>query len=240
MDTSCAHCKTLAGITSLTDLLPELPFPAPSSSKRTDILLHSPKSCRRGERSSQSTRPCTGSAALTSSCIAKSSQIYSIISQTPNVFSPQPVKTIAERYQDPQGFSPVGYNHMSPHQRASPTKVRSPLYAGSPGALQPHSPYRHAALQHSPPDQVGGPRQMASSPRTFAVQNHAAPGYPPYSGTTQVAHSSPGHPRAENSVLVNGGSPPNAHLMQPHLVLSPTQAFSPVKTRRMRQGLSKQ
>ena len=28
------------------------------------------------------------------------------------------------------------------------------------------------------------------------------------------------------------------HLIQPHIVLSPTQTFSPVKTRRMRQGLS--
>ena len=42
---------------------------------------------------------------------------------------------------------------------------------------------------------------------------------------------------AENSVLVNGGSP-NIHLMQPHIVLSQAQTFSPVKTRRMRQGLS--
>lgn len=91
------------------------------------------------------------------------------------------------------GFSPVGYNHMSPHQRVSPTKVRSPMYAGSPGALQPHSPYRHAALQQSPPDQVG-PHQMASSPHQFAVQNPTAP-YSPYSGTTQAAHNSAGQPR---------------------------------------------
>lgn len=42
---------------------------------------------------------------------------------------------------------------------------------------------------------------------------------------------------AESSVLVNGGSP-NVQLTQPHIVLSPTQTFSPVKTRRMRQGLS--
>ena len=34
---------TLAGITSLTDLLPELPFPTPSSSRRKDTLLCSPK-----------------------------------------------------------------------------------------------------------------------------------------------------------------------------------------------------
>ena len=38
---------------------------------------------------------------------------------------------------------------------------------------------------------------------------------------------------AENPLLVNGSSP-TAHLMQ----LSPTQTLSPLKTRRMRQGLS--
>ena len=42
---------------------------------------------------------------------------------------------------------------------------------------------------------------------------------------------------ADNSVLVNGGSQ-NIHLMQPHIVLNSTQTFSPVKTRRMRQGIS--
>ena len=42
---------------------------------------------------------------------------------------------------------------------------------------------------------------------------------------------------AENVVHVNGGSP-STHAMQPHIVLSPTQTFSPVKTRRMRHGLS--
>lgn len=92
------------------------------------------------------------------------------------------------------GFSPVGYNHMSPHHRVSPTKVRSPLYAGSPGPLQAHSPYRHATPQHSPPDQGGGPHQMASSPHQFAVQNHAA-SYSPYHGTAQGPHSSAGHLR---------------------------------------------
>jgi len=29
--------------------------------------------------------------------------LQAIISQTPNVFSPQPIKTMAESYQDPQG-----------------------------------------------------------------------------------------------------------------------------------------
>ena len=82
---------------------------------------------------------------------------------------------------------------MSPHHRVSPTKVRSPLYAGSPGALQAHSPYQHATSQHSPPDQGVGPHQMASSPHQFAVQNHATP-YSPYHGTAQGPHST-GHIR---------------------------------------------
>ena len=42
---------------------------------------------------------------------------------------------------------------------------------------------------------------------------------------------------AENALLVNGGSP-NPHLMQSQIALSPVQTFSPLKTRRMRQGLS--
>ena len=83
---------------------------------------------------------------------------------------------------------------MSPHHRVSPTKVRSPLYAGSPGALQAHSPYRRATPQQSPPDQSAGPHQMASSPHQIAVQNHAAP-YSPYHGTVQGSHSSTGHIR---------------------------------------------
>ncbi|XP_078354070.1 nipped-B-like protein isoform X1 [Oculina patagonica] len=257
MDTS-VPIATLAGITSLTDLLPELPFPGPSSSNRTDNLLHSPKVAEEAREILNRPERALVQQLSQALCISKSTTdqlilkdgvnqnddiscqgapllLQAIISQTPHVFSSQPVKTVAESYQDPQGFSPVGYNHMSPHQRVSPTKVRSPMYAGSPGALQPQSPYRHAALQQSPPDQAG-PRQMASSPHQFPVQNHAVP-YSPYSGTPQGAHSSAGHSRAETSGLVNGGSP-NVHLMQPHLVLSPTQTFSPVKTRRMRQGLS--
>lgn len=83
---------------------------------------------------------------------------------------------------------------MSPHQRVSPTKVRSPLYAGSPGARQAHSPYQRATPQHSPPDQGASPHQMASSPHQFAVQNHAAP-YSPYHGTAQGSHSSTGQLR---------------------------------------------
>ena len=88
----------------------------------------------------------------------------------------------------------MGFNHMSPHHRVSPTKVRSPLYAGSPGALQPHSPYQRTTPQHSPPDQGASPHQMASSPHQFAVQNHIAP-YSPYCGTAQGSHSSTGQLR---------------------------------------------
>lgn len=41
---------------------------------------------------------------------------------------------------------------------------------------------------------------------------------------------------AENLSIVNGSSP-NIHLMQPCINLSPTQTLSPLKTRKMRQGL---
>lgn len=249
---------TLAGITSLTDLLPELPFPGPSSSKRTDNLLHSPNVADEAREILHRPDRALVQQLSQALCIAKSTTdqlilkdganqdgdiscqggpllLQAIISQSPNVFSPHPVISVAESYQDPQGFSPVGFNHMSPHHRVSPTKVRPPLYAGSPGALQPHSPYQRTTPQHSPPDQGASPHQMASSPHQFAVQNHIAP-YSPYCGTAQGSHSSTGQLRAGNSVLINGGS--NIHLMQPHIVLSPTQTFSPVKTRRMRQGLS--
>ena len=83
---------------------------------------------------------------------------------------------------------------MSPRQRVSPTKVRSPLYAGSPGALQAQSPYRHATLQQNSPDHVAGLHQMPSSPRTFTAQSHPTQ-YPQYSGTTQGSHSSTAQPR---------------------------------------------
>ena len=96
-------------------------------------------------------------------------------------------------------FSPVSYNHVSPHQRVSPTKVRSPLYAGSPGAVQPQSPYRHA-LQHSPPDHMGTVRQMASSPHQTAVQNQPT-AYPPYAGITQAVHSTTGQPMGMYSTV---------------------------------------
>ena len=41
---------------------------------------------------------------------------------------------------------------------------------------------------------------------------------------------------AENLSLVNGNSP-NIHLMQPCIDLNTTQTLSPLKTRKMRQGL---
>lgn len=43
---------------------------------------------------------------------------------------------------------------------------------------------------------------------------------------------------AESAVHINGGSP-NVPLMQPQIVLTPTQAFSPAKTRHGRHSLSK-
>lgn len=249
---------TLAGITSLTDLLPELPLPAPSSSKRADTLLCSPKVAE--EAREVLNRPDRAMVQQLSQAlfISKSTAdqlilkdgvsqddniscqggpllLQAIMVQTPNVFNPQPMNTMAESCQDPRAFSPVSYNRLSPHQRVSPAKVRSPMYAGSPGSIQPQSPYRHA-LQHSPPDHVGVVRQMALSPHQMTVQNQSA-GYLPYSGMTQGGQSSNAQPTAENALLVNGGSP-NPHLMQPQVVLSPVQTFSPLKTRQMRQGLS--
>ena len=66
------------------------------------------------------------------------------------------------------------------------------MYAGSPGSIQPQSPYRHA-LQHSPPDHVGVVRQMALSPHQMTVQNQSA-GYLPYGGMTQGGQSSNAQP----------------------------------------------
>ena len=69
--------------------------------------------------------------------------------------------------------------------------MRSPLCAGSPGTVQPQSPYRHA-LQHSPPDNAGSVRQMTPSPRQTAVQNQTTV-YSPYTGVPKAVHNTPGH-----------------------------------------------
>lgn len=69
------------------------------------------------------------------------------------------------------------------------------MYAGSPGSVQPQSPYRHA-LQHSPPDQVGGMQQMASSPHQAVGQNHPT-AYSPYTGMTKAVQNTTGYPTSK-------------------------------------------
>lgn len=244
---------TLAGITSLTDLLPEFPLPTPSSAKRKETLLHSPKVAE--EAREILTRPDHALVQQLSQAlqISKSTTdqltfkddvrqddnisyeegpllLQAIFSQTPKVFS-HPVNTLTECYQDPKAYSPAGYNHFTNHHRVSPTKVRSPLYAGSPGSAQPQSPYQQA-LQHSPSDHVGRVHQMTSGPHQVTIQNRPT-AYSQYTGMITAVQPNIGNPIAENPLLVNGSSP-TAHLMQ----LSPTQTLSPLKTRRMRQGLS--
>ena len=86
------------------------------------------------------------------------------------------------------GYSPVGYNPMSPRQRVSPSNVRSPLYAGSPGGLQANSPYMNS------PEHAASLRLMASSPHTLKAQSHPVP-YPQFSGTAQGAHNTARQPR---------------------------------------------
>ena len=86
------------------------------------------------------------------------------------------------------GYSPVGYNPMSPCQRVSPSNVRSPLYAGSSGGLQANSPYMNS------PEHAASLRLMASSPHTLKAQSHPVP-YPQFSGTAQGAHNTARQPR---------------------------------------------
>ena len=77
---------------------------------------------------------------------------------------------------------------MSPRQRGSPSKVRSPLYAGSPGGLQANSPYMNS------PEHAASLQLMASSPHTLKAQSHPV-SYPQYSGTAQGAPNTVRQPR---------------------------------------------
>lgn len=90
-------------------------------------------------------------------------------------------------------YSPAGYSHVANHHRVSPSKVRSPLYAGSPGSAQPQSPYQQA-LQHSPSDHVNRVHQMASSQHQVAIQSRSPVACSSYSGRMSTAQQNTGIP----------------------------------------------
>ncbi|KAK2556654.1 Nipped-B-like protein B [Acropora cervicornis] len=207
---------TLAGINSLTDLLPELPLPSPSVSKRKDTLLHSSTVANEAReilarpdrplvqqltQALQISKPTTDqlifkedvSQPTTISCQEGPMLLQAIISHTPTVFSSQPENPLTDCYQNAQAYSPAGYGHVGNHHRVSPSKVRSPLYAGSPGSAQPQSPYQQA-LQHSPSDHVNRVHQMASSQHQVAIQSRSPVACSSYSGRMSTAQQNSGNP----------------------------------------------
>ncbi|XP_028513314.1 nipped-B-like protein [Exaiptasia diaphana] len=221
---------TLSGITSLTNLLAELPLPCPTASKSQESLFSSPiveKEAKKVVNRPDATvihqiKQALGSCKSTQEQIIlkddvskdiptpvreeQSTLLNALLTQEPHLFTPENEKLELE---DLLGIPSLCHNTISPQMSPNQTVpvAVSPMYAGSPpGLAQVNSPYSQT-LHHSP-SSVGSPlSSYAQIPQAFS---------PHRTGQTNIM--SPNH--------------------QVHLQASNQQAYSPVKTRRMRQSLS--
>ncbi|XP_032230599.2 nipped-B-like protein B isoform X2 [Nematostella vectensis] len=237
---------TLSGITSLTNLLPQLPLPSPVSSSSNRSLLDSPKEADEAVKVLNDSR-------IDSSLLHKLAQgLKNAKANQDQLILKDEFEKVPELLSSSDGPILLQkllqlYPNVFKHDKDSTQDIIDEFLGGitaplsHPPIVSPQmSPHQVGITVHDSPMYAGSPPNLGHSTYNQAMHGSPVPfvGSPQRNiplGYGQVQALSPNIPKRQGPF----GSPStNSGYMSPTLENIHAQTFSPVKTRRMRQSLS--